>query len=149
MILPPSIVIPDLLSSALKAELLFLLGIATFVTVVLGTGIYVVSGRWAAARPARDAKAFARREKAQRTGFLRFALRGPVPFFICFFFARSFFHAWQHTGRLELPIAELLDRGFFATAVGFAAAGVEWFVIKNRAEEAHDRAARLQDERHS
>jgi hypothetical protein len=131
----------------LNANVIFMLWIVAFGAAFFGAGIYVVSGRWAAKQPQRDAKAIARWEKNRRTGFSRFALRNSVPVFWGLLFAHAFYRGWRFSGRLALSPEEVINTGLLATAAGFVVAAANWFEIRRRAEEAHDRAARQQDER--
>lgn len=116
-----------------------------FVTLVFGTGIYVVSGRWGAARPKRDAKAIARWNEAQQEGFWRVALRRHL--LLSFLLSYTVVaHFWTVTPILSLSSDSFVRALLLAPLVILVEAGMDWFSLRRQATEAHERAARLQDE---
>ena len=118
--------------------------ILAFIAVVFGTGIYVVSGRWGAGRPKRDATAIARWNEARQEGFWPIAVRRHLlgSAFASYLLAAHY----GATSLFSFSLASLSRAVLLAPALWLFAAGMDWFSLRRRAEEAHDRAARLQDE---
>jgi hypothetical protein len=132
----------------LDARAIGFASVAVLAAVFLATGIYVVSGRWAAGQPKRDARALARWEAAKRRGFWRFALRsGSLPAAFVYFYAAALIHAWRRAQVLALSNEETIETGILALVLGSMATVLDWIFTRRRAEEVHDRAARMQDER--
>lgn len=138
---------PGAFLAELSPLLVRVLPVLIIAGIFLGTGIYVVSGRWASTLPKRDADAIARWEDFQRSGFFVSAMRRSMPFYFAFFFASTFLKAWRLSGSLALTPEEVINTGLLASAVGLAGSRATWHFVRRRAEEAHDRAARAQDER--
>jgi hypothetical protein len=110
-------------------------------------GIYVVSGRWAAGRPKRDAKAIARWDALRAKGFRHFAFRNTaLPVWLLFFSGRALLVSWREAQSLRLPLNQWIELGALAVGAALITAMIAWRSIRHAAEEAHDRAARLQDQ---
>src|SRR4051812_10458231 len=111
--------VPPQFTAGLNANQIALLWVALVGIAFFAVGIYVVSGRWAADRPKRDAKALARWESARRLGFWRFALRsGSLPSCILFFYGRDLLRSWMITRTWEISRDAAIEAGVFATVVG-------------------------------
>ncbi len=115
--------------------LLFPLALA----LVLLAGIRVLSGRWPATTPARDTDALRRWQAAQRTGFWKFAIRGPILSTAACLTAIALTRAWRSSGSLTLSIEDSVWIVGLSLLFGIVAARVRWAMLDSAASEARAR----------
>ena len=119
--------------------LVVILGFALFLLV----GIYVVSGQWWAARPARDAKAIESWRKTQQLGFCWFVVRDSIPYGFISVFGQEWLRAWRRGDSLAMTREEIVSNVIWALAVGFFFGAIGWFFRRAAAVEACERATRI------
>lgn len=102
-------------------------------------GIYVISGRWAADRPARDLKAIKRSLAARRRGFWTFTLYGDLPASIVVVILSRAIDQLRSMGNVSFSSAEFVADLPFALIVALLHAIMRWRSLHASAAEVLER----------